>query len=70
MTPALASRIGSGAIAAALAPARDDPPRAPVAIAFETEPDLMGGIELVVAGRKLDWNVAQYMDALEQAPAA
>jgi F-type H+-transporting ATPase subunit b len=55
------------AIAAALARGREDPLRSPLAIVFETTPDLLAGIEVVVAGRKLDWNVAEYMDALEQA---
>ena len=35
-------------------------------VVFETAPDLLGGIELVVGGRKLAWNVAEYMGALEQ----
>ena len=35
-------------------------------VVFETAPDLLGGIELIVGGRKLGWNVAEYMDTLEQ----
>jgi len=38
----------------------------PVDVAFEATPDLIGGIELVIAGRKIGWNVAQYLASLER----
>ena len=54
------------AVVAALAPSRSGTAGSPIDVVFETASDLSGGIELVVGGRKLGWNVAQYMDALEQ----
>jgi F-type H+-transporting ATPase subunit b len=33
---------------------------------FETSPDLISGLELTVDGRKLPWNVAAYLAALEE----
>ncbi|WP_059410768.1 F0F1 ATP synthase subunit B family protein [Cupriavidus basilensis] len=38
-----------------------------IAPAFETAPELVGGIELVGGGQKLAWNVDHYLDALEHA---
>ena len=67
--PAAGQReILRNAIAAALERGRGVPLGSPLVIVFETAPDLLGGIELVVGGRKLGWNVVEYMDALEQAP--
>ena len=33
---------------------------------FESAPDLVAGLELVVGGQKLDWNIAHYVDALSR----
>jgi F-type H+-transporting ATPase subunit b len=33
---------------------------------FETSPDLIGGLELTVDGRKLAWNVTAYLGTVEQ----
>ena len=54
------------AVVAALAPSRSGTAVPAIDVVFETASDLSGGIELVVGGRKLGWNVGQYMDALEQ----
>ena len=35
-------------------------------VRFETEPDLVSGIELIANGRKLSWNIAAYLLALEK----
>lgn len=35
-----------------------------IALRFEIAPDLVAGIELVVNGQKLDWNIARYVEAL------
>jgi F-type H+-transporting ATPase subunit b len=37
----------------------------PIDVSFETAPDLLGGVEVVVGGRKLGWNVEQYLDSLQ-----
>jgi len=37
----------------------------PIEVVFETVPDLLAGIELVVGGHKMGWNIAHYMDSLE-----
>jgi F-type H+-transporting ATPase subunit b len=55
------------AVVAALAPGVKGAASS-IDVVFETAPELLGGIELVVGGRKLGWDVAQYMDALEQVP--
>ena len=55
-----------GAVGTALSPGRKDATGSTIDVVFETAPDLLGGIELVVGGRKLEWNVSEYMDALEQ----
>lgn len=55
-----------GAIVAALAPLRTGAVDAPIDVVFETAPDLLGGIELFVGSRKLEWNVTQYLDMLGQ----
>lgn len=54
------------AVVAALTSRRKDAAPAPLDVVFETAHDLLGGVELVVGGRKLAWNVEQYMEALEQ----
>ena len=51
------------AVVAALAPGVKGAASS-IDVAFETAPELLGGIELIVGGRKLGWNVAEYMDAL------
>ncbi len=38
---------------------------ADIAIRFETAPDLIGGIELSANGWKLAWNMADYLESLE-----
>jgi F-type H+-transporting ATPase subunit b len=38
-----------------------------IALRFETTPDLVGGIELTINGRKLAWSISAYLDDLEQA---
>lgn len=38
--------------------------------AFETAPELVGGIEFIAGGQKLAWNVDHYLDALEHAAGA
>ena len=43
------------------------PPGAPIAIDFETASDLISGVELVVGGRTLGWNIAEYLRSFEQA---
>ncbi len=63
---ALQREILRTAVVAALAHGRQAAAASPIDVVFETAPDLLGGIELVVGGRQLGWNVAQYMDALEQ----
>ncbi|MEO6410075.1 MAG: F0F1 ATP synthase subunit B [Burkholderiaceae bacterium] len=40
--------------------------RADIAIEFVTAPELVSGIELIGAGRKLAWSIDQYLDALER----
>jgi len=35
-----------------------------VALRFETGPDLVAGIELIVNGQKLDWSIAHYVESL------
>jgi F-type H+-transporting ATPase subunit b len=40
---------------------------ADVPLRFETTPDLVGGIELTINGRKLAWSIAAYLDSLQQA---
>lgn len=40
---------------------------ADVMLNFETTPDLVGGIELTIKGRKLSWSISSYLDSLEQA---
>jgi F-type H+-transporting ATPase subunit b len=35
-------------------------------IRFETDPDVVSGIELYIDGQKLAWSIAQYIDSLEQ----
>jgi len=37
-----------------------------VKINFETDPDVVSGIELYFDGQKLAWSIAQYIDSLEQ----
>ena len=37
-----------------------------VHVRFETEPDLVGGIELVTSGRKIAWSIADYLTSLER----
>jgi len=64
--PGVAQReILRTAVVAALAPRQKEATPA-LDVVFETASDLLGGVELVVGGRKLAWNVDQYMDALEQ----
>jgi F-type H+-transporting ATPase subunit b len=53
------------AIRQALAAHRAATPTAPIEVVFETAPALLGGIELVVGGRQLAWNVSDYMSALD-----
>jgi F-type H+-transporting ATPase subunit b len=36
----------------------------PIALTFETAPELVSGIEVSVNGLKLAWSIAQYLDAL------
>ncbi|MFO7704656.1 MAG: F0F1 ATP synthase subunit delta [Halopseudomonas sp.] len=36
----------------------------PIALSFETTPDLVAGIELSVQGQKLAWSIAHYLSAL------
>lgn len=67
-TPSDAQReVLRSAVTAALARGRTAT-STPIDIDFETSPDLLSGIEMVVGGRLLAWNVAQYMDQLDQAP--
>lgn len=40
---------------------------ADVPLRFETTPDLVGGIELTINGRKLAWSISAYLDSLERA---
>ena len=54
------------AILATLSPHREELAGPPFDIDFVPAPDLVGGIELVVGGRKLGWNVSQYLDSFEQ----
>ncbi|MFT6927000.1 MAG: F-type H+-transporting ATPase subunit b [Psychromonas sp.] len=35
-------------------------------IRFETDPDVVSGIELYIDGQKLAWSIAQYINSLEQ----
>ena len=35
-------------------------------IGFETAPDLVGGIELIINGHKLAWSIADYLAAMEK----
>ena len=42
------------------------PALAPVALRFETAPELIGGIELSANGQKLAWSIADYLGALEK----
>jgi F-type H+-transporting ATPase subunit b len=35
-------------------------------VRFEVEPDLVGGIELIVQGRKVAWSIADYLASLEK----
>ena len=37
----------------------------PVALRFETAPDLVSGIELSTNGQKVAWSIAGYLDSLE-----
>jgi len=37
-----------------------------IELAFETEPDLVSGIELVTNGQKVAWSIADYLVSLEQ----
>lgn len=37
-----------------------------ITIRFETDPDVVSGIELYIDGQKLAWSIAQYIDSLEQ----
>lgn len=39
---------------------------ADIRIRFETAPDLVSGIELVTDGHKVGWNIADYLESLEQ----
>lgn len=38
-----------------------------IPVRFETAPDLVSGIEFVVSGQKVTWNIAGYLDALQKA---
>lgn len=40
---------------------------ADIPLRFETAPDLVGGVELTINGRKLAWSISAYLDSLEQA---
>jgi len=51
---------------AALQNALNETFSAAVPLRFETTPEQVGGIELSVNGRKLAWNIADYLAALEQ----
>ncbi len=55
------------AVTAALRRGQANGPATPIDVAFESAPELTGGIELVVGGRKTGWNVSQYLDSLEKA---
>ncbi|MBK1618176.1 F0F1 ATP synthase subunit B [Lamprobacter modestohalophilus] len=37
-----------------------------VPVQFDTEPDLIGGIELTANGQRIGWSIADYLRALEQ----
>jgi F-type H+-transporting ATPase subunit b len=37
-----------------------------LSIAFETEPDLVSGIELVTNGQKISWSITDYLSSLEK----
>ena len=39
---------------------------AEISIRFETEPDLVSGIELTTNGQKLGWSIADYLESLEK----
>jgi F-type H+-transporting ATPase subunit b len=39
---------------------------AEIDLRFETEPDLIGGIELSTSGRKIAWSIADYLKSLEK----
>jgi F-type H+-transporting ATPase subunit b len=41
-----------------------------IAIQFDTVPDLIGGIELSVSGKKVSWNIANYLAVLESSIAS
>ncbi len=55
---------------AAVAAALDQIAASPTPPRFETAPNLIGGIELSVAGQKLSWNVADYLATLNKTIAA
>ena len=40
---------------------------ADVPLNFETTPDMVGGIELTINGRKLAWSISSYLDSLQNA---
>ena len=42
----------------------------PIALHFETAPDLISGIELSANGQKLAWSIANYLGALEKSVSA
>ena len=39
---------------------------ADIRVRFETEPELVSGIELVTGGQKVAWSIAEYLTALEK----
>ena len=49
---------------AAIQKALDESFGQPVALKFETAPDLVSGIELTAQGQKLAWSISGYLSAL------
>ncbi|MET3495262.1 F0F1 ATP synthase subunit delta [Variovorax boronicumulans] len=49
---------------AAIRAALDETFGQPIALAFQTAPELVGGIELSAQGQKLAWSISHYLDAL------
>jgi F-type H+-transporting ATPase subunit b len=47
-----------------------DPLASALAVHFQTDPDIISGIELSVSGRKVAWSIADHLDALEKSAAA